>query len=231
MPKKDRESPAARYEKCVQGLEESFRRWEQIRTQGCSDPFWADGVNMNLVRNHIIYHKKELDRICQSSLFRLPDICHRATPEEVDPDYMARPEEIRRNAAHTMDTLRSSPEYKYLSGLREMAQGLNPKSVLRNDIFFALARVDDIRIFLEKDTLVDLRRHENMERDMEVLRETAKKVREKIENNEQDILASDEVEEESSGMEGEEDGAEASCSPPEAREEEPSPVMEQLRLF
>ena len=32
-----------------------FNRWEYISLHGCSDPFWTDGINMNLIRNHIIY--------------------------------------------------------------------------------------------------------------------------------------------------------------------------------
>lgn len=226
--RKDKKSLPGEYEKYTKSLEKSFQRWEEIRTHGCSDPFWADGVNMNLVRNHIIYEKRELERICQSSLFRLPDIYHKETPEKVDPDYMARPEEIRRNAIRTLDTLQASPEYEYLSGLRDMAQGLKSKSALRYDIFFALSRVDNIRTFLEKDNLVDLRRQEDTEKHMALLREMAKKIRERIENNEQDVLVPDEMMDEPSGPEEEKEEAEA-CSP--AQEKEASPATEQLRLF
>lgn len=35
-------------------LIDSFLRWEHIRTYGCQDPFYPDGENMNLIRNHII---------------------------------------------------------------------------------------------------------------------------------------------------------------------------------
>ena len=31
-------------------IDERFRAWNQIAQNGCSDPFWPDGVNMNLVR-------------------------------------------------------------------------------------------------------------------------------------------------------------------------------------
>lgn len=50
-----------------------FRRWEHIHDHGCQDPHWEDGVNMNLVRNHIIYFYRILkDRISdqfQTSMF------------------------------------------------------------------------------------------------------------------------------------------------------------------
>lgn len=36
-------------------LEADIARWHDIQKNGCSDPSWPDGVNMNLKRNHIIY--------------------------------------------------------------------------------------------------------------------------------------------------------------------------------
>ena len=35
-------------------IAEDRAHWEDICLNGCSDPFWEDGFNMNLVRNHII---------------------------------------------------------------------------------------------------------------------------------------------------------------------------------
>lgn len=45
-------------------LVHSFGEWEHMRTKGCSDPFWPDGTNMNLVRNHIINGKRRLEELC-----------------------------------------------------------------------------------------------------------------------------------------------------------------------
>ena len=36
-------------------LDAAYLRWDDIKKNGCSDPAWPDGVNLNLVRNHIIY--------------------------------------------------------------------------------------------------------------------------------------------------------------------------------
>ena len=36
-------------------VDASFAQWEDIKENGCQDPSWPDGVNMNLVRNHISY--------------------------------------------------------------------------------------------------------------------------------------------------------------------------------
>lgn len=36
-------------------LEADIAKWHDIQKNGCNDPAWPDGVNMNLKRNHIIY--------------------------------------------------------------------------------------------------------------------------------------------------------------------------------
>lgn len=36
-------------------LETDIAKWHDIQKNGCNDPAWPDGVNMNLKRNHIIY--------------------------------------------------------------------------------------------------------------------------------------------------------------------------------
>ena len=45
-------------EKYRKELVRDIERWQHINEHGCNDPFWTDGSNMNLVRNHVIYHKR-----------------------------------------------------------------------------------------------------------------------------------------------------------------------------
>lgn len=47
-------------EKGVDQVQAEFARWDHIFAHGCADPSWPDGVNINLVRNHIIYAYREL---------------------------------------------------------------------------------------------------------------------------------------------------------------------------
>ena len=74
-------------------LADRFDRWDEINEHGCNDPFWADGTNMNLVRNHIIYYYRLLaDKLenVQLSLFddiELSDL--RPVPPKVDQNYMS----------------------------------------------------------------------------------------------------------------------------------------------
>lgn len=54
-------------------IKDQIDRWNTLKTQGGSDPFWADGVNMNLVRQHVITCKKEIEKICRESDLSLPE--------------------------------------------------------------------------------------------------------------------------------------------------------------
>ena len=36
-------------------VRKEISHWKDINQNGCNDPFWPDGCNMNLTRNHIIY--------------------------------------------------------------------------------------------------------------------------------------------------------------------------------
>lgn len=45
-------------------IRRSFSRWKHIKAHGTTDPFWPDGTNMNLVRNHIIHDQTRLRELC-----------------------------------------------------------------------------------------------------------------------------------------------------------------------
>lgn len=72
-------------------LVEELKHWQYLREHGCQDPFWADGVNMNLTRNHIIYYKMRLRELCPDG--NLPEEYYLPTPPEVDNNYLARQNE------------------------------------------------------------------------------------------------------------------------------------------
>lgn len=72
-----------------ENLQREFRTHEHLKTHGGQDPFWPDGTNMNLTRNHIIYEKRQIMELCSVSGLDLPPEYFIPTPEEVDDDYMA----------------------------------------------------------------------------------------------------------------------------------------------
>lgn len=76
------------------------KRWRYIKKYGCSDPFWPDGCNMNLVRNHIIYYLMKIQELSaqpvQLSLFDshpcTPSagvLSDKRIPPKVDTNFMA----------------------------------------------------------------------------------------------------------------------------------------------
>ena len=69
-----------------------YAHWRYIRKHGCSDPFWPDGCNMNLIRNHIIYDKERIEElIISEDLLFEPIPCVVPTPPKVDDNFMAKP--------------------------------------------------------------------------------------------------------------------------------------------
>lgn len=72
--------------------------WADIMQNGCYDPFWTDGVNMNLTRNHILYYKNMILATCDVCGLTIPATYYLPTPPEVDDRYMAKikPTEFQR---------------------------------------------------------------------------------------------------------------------------------------
>lgn len=63
--------------------------WNYINENGCQDPFWADGVNMNLVRNHIVYAKNQILQLAEKGE-EIPEEYYIPTPPEVDDNYIVK---------------------------------------------------------------------------------------------------------------------------------------------
>ena len=75
-------------------LEREYQRWNYIAANGCQDPLWPDGVNMNLARSHIIYwyhlleqrHSEDIQVSLFDSAVSTPE--RRPIPPEVPQNYM-----------------------------------------------------------------------------------------------------------------------------------------------
>lgn len=65
--------------------------WNYINENSCNDPFWPDGCNMNLTRNHIISYKRDIAELCEENGMPLPEEYFLKIPPEVDDNYMANP--------------------------------------------------------------------------------------------------------------------------------------------
>lgn len=74
---------------CCQSIHREIEHWKAINQNGCSDPFWSDGCNMNLTRNHIISYQRQIHEICTENQLPLPEEYYLSIPPEVDNNYMA----------------------------------------------------------------------------------------------------------------------------------------------
>lgn len=67
-----------------------YSHWVEIFNEGCNDPNWSDGVNINLVRNHILYDKSEVERVLGDNYIAYPDEYFYPDPVELSSNFMAK---------------------------------------------------------------------------------------------------------------------------------------------
>lgn len=82
-------TPEQQIDECCKRIKEEIDHWKDTNEYGCHDPFWPDGCNMNLVRNHIIYYRRKIEELCRIHDVRLPSEYYLPVPPEVDNEYMA----------------------------------------------------------------------------------------------------------------------------------------------
>lgn len=170
MAKKNQEDPLA-------GLEKACAHWQWLYENGGSDPTWPDGVNLNLVRNHIIYFKGQIEETCP--LYMADELYLRELPPEVDPNYMANPDKIRKQARRSLQAYQADPNYQYL--LRH-GNRLTQKQSKELCVGAELGYVSSLREFIARDDLVEMRRHREPERYLESFQNCADKVRQALES-------------------------------------------------
>ncbi len=154
-------------------LENNYARWDKVFTEGGSDPFWADGVSLSLIRSQILYCKEQLAKQ-ENSLFGLPEIYYREIPPEVDSDYMARPDEIRENARKAMEIIDADENLKFV---REQAPSLSEAQYKQFCIAAIINYAENLRRAITKDDLVIMRRYENPERYLESFEAAAQRIK------------------------------------------------------
>lgn len=139
-------------------IRESFARWNHIYQNGAEDPLWEDGVNLELVRNHIIYYKRK----CEEELLpeQYPSEYHTELPLVVDRLYMARVDEIKEHAAHSLEVYIGDANYQYL---KENLYRLTEKQKDEIHVLNVLRYVTELKDSINGDRLVEMRKHENPE--------------------------------------------------------------------
>lgn len=140
----------------VAELESSYEQWEYLRENGGSDPFYADGTNMNLVRNHILYYKGKMVEEYGADRDKYPPIFYRELPPEVNANYIARAGEIREQAVAALDCYLADSNFQYLL----MNQGmLDKKEAEKISLYNVLGYVSGLAHAIKDGDLISMRRH------------------------------------------------------------------------
>lgn len=84
-----KDSPEQKVKQYCVKIRKEIQHWKYINQNGCNDPFWSDGCNMNLTRNHIIYYQSKIHEACTENQLPLPEEYYLSLPPEVDNNYMA----------------------------------------------------------------------------------------------------------------------------------------------
>lgn len=173
-------------------LEKDYARWDYLYKHGGSDPSWEDGVNLNLIRSHIIYYMKKLDE--QKNLFCPLETYNRKVPPVMPPKYMARSDEIRANARVSMQIIEANENLKFV---REKAETLTDKQKKQMYIPTVLGYAENLRNAIKNDDLITMRRYENVKSYLQSFDETARKII-SLENSpeQQNKISPDEADEE-----------------------------------
>lgn len=116
-------------------------------------------MNINLVRNHIIYSKRQLEETVADGV--LPEIYYRETPPETDVNYIARADEIRQNAAATLKIYQADEKYLWCAA---HVSELTEKELNHSCIENILGYVSGLEEAIANDDLITMRRHEHPDR-------------------------------------------------------------------
>ena len=84
-----KKTPEQELKEICESILRERNHWNCINENGCNDPFWPDGCNMNLTRNHILSYRNEIANCCEEYNLPLPEEYFLKVPPEVDDNYMA----------------------------------------------------------------------------------------------------------------------------------------------
>ena len=119
---KGRKTPEQELSSHAQDIRREIVHWLHLRDHGCQDPFWEDGTNMNLTRNHVIYAKHQIDELCRKYGLPVPLERYIETPPKVPSEYYAGPrtgprwERLRARGRKLVTSQRAVPAYDPDSG-------------------------------------------------------------------------------------------------------------------
>ena len=154
-------------------LQERHDLWDEIYKNGCSDPHWSDGANLNFVRNHIMYYRSQIEK--NDSLDMFPDICNKEIPPEVDSEYMARSDEIRAAAKESLAKYMADENYKYIVQHQDDFSSKTKKDLCIDGVIGYATR---LKKAIAEENLVTMRLHEGADTYLESFEDCARRMKE-----------------------------------------------------
>lgn len=130
-------------------------------------------MNLSLIRSQILSCKEQLAKQ-DNSLFGMPKVYYRETPPEVDPNYMARPDEIRENARKAMEIIDANENLKFV---REQFPSLSEQQIKQWCIPAIINYAENLRRAIAADDLIIMRRYENLDSYLESFESAAIRIR------------------------------------------------------
>ena len=173
---KKKKSPEDILERLSKELMDDFYKWYRLKSFGGNDPFWTDGYNMQLVRNHIISNKRQIEQLCDEHNLPLSPEYNVQTPPEVPFDYMSCKKDIINAAINSLRQYLNDENYQWL--LKCNLSDKMKKQVCYDTI---INYPRGLETAINDDDLVVMRRHKDPTRYLESFAECRKKIEELIE--------------------------------------------------
>ena len=143
-------------------LSDAFAEWAHLNEYGGTDPFTTDGVLMNLIRKRIETAKKKCEAELEGDY---PPEYRKKTPPAVSDDYMARADEIKKNARKSLKIYEQDPDYLWLAEqVKALPAFLTDEQIKDTRIRNVVDFPDALQFYIKTGSLVDMRRHEKAQK-------------------------------------------------------------------
>ena len=185
MAKKSK-TPQEQMQEAVAELVERYNRWQDLYKNGCFDPSYCDGVNLNLVRNHIQFAKRKIEKLVEEhkELSFPAEYEKIEIPQEVSNDYMANPEKIIREAKETLSAMEEDENYKYLLSIKDDLTDKEKEKICFSTVISCRRWLKDA---IERNDFVYMRLYRKAKREMKLnsFKECVERVKNCLENRNQ----------------------------------------------
>lgn len=140
-------------------------QWQRVHGYGDGGKMWTDGITLNQIRRELLHAREILSSLGEEVVI----------PPEMDENYMADAEGIRKRAEGSLEKYLQSEDYQYLLS---MVSCLTDAQQKRTRILWALGNVNNLEQAVRQDDLVVMREFGALGQFDRMIADTAKRVRE-----------------------------------------------------